>query len=94
MREIDALIARVERTQGVVFIRNGRHYGAADAAAHLRRKFKAAKGRVHTPEQFIELLATRSSITGRVYRVRLADGRELDSAAWLTQLHREIRKPR
>lgn len=91
MREIDALIARVERAQGVVFVRNGRDYSAAEAAAHLRRKFKAARGRVRTPEQFIEHLGTRSSITGRAYRVRLAEGRELDSALWLTQLLRQIR---
>ncbi len=50
--------------------------------------------RLRTPEQFIEHLGTRSSITSRAYRVRLADGRELDSATWLTQLLREIRQPR
>jgi len=94
MREVDALIAHVERAQGVVFIRNGREYRPTEAAAHLRRKLKAARGRVRTPEQFIEHLGTRSSISGRAYRVRLADGRELDSATWLTQLLREIRKPR
>lgn len=93
-QEIDALIARVEHARGVVFIRNGREYSASEAAAHLRRKLKAARGHIRTPEAFIEHLGTRSSITGKPYRVRLPDGRTLDSAAWLRQLLRELRSQR
>lgn len=93
-QEIEALIARVEHARGVVFIRNGREYSAGKAAAHLRRKRDAARGRIRTPEQFIEHLGTRSSITGKPYRVRLPDGRTLDSAAWLQQLLREVRAQR
>lgn len=93
-QEIEALIARVEHTRGVVFIRNGREYTASEAAAHLRRKLKAAHGRIRTPEQFIEHLGTRSSTTGKPYRVRLPDGRMLDSATWLRQLLREVRTQR
>ncbi len=89
--EIEALIARVAQSRDVVFIRNGSEHTAAEAAAHLRRKLAAAHGRVRTPEQFIDALGTRSSITGIAYRVRLADGRELESATWLRQLLRELR---
>ncbi|MCI4567595.1 DUF5329 domain-containing protein [Lysobacter sp. CFH 32150] len=92
--EIELLIARVEQARGVVFIRNGREYSADEAATHLRRKLKAARGRIRTPEQFIEHLGTRSSVTGKPYRVRLPDGRSLDSAAWLRQLLRDVRAQR
>ncbi len=92
--EIAALIKRVEQSDGVVFIRNGNEYPAAKAASHLRRKLRAAHGRVHTAEQFIGHLATRSSFSGRSYRVRLRDGREMDSAPWLYGLLRDLRAQR
>jgi hypothetical protein len=78
----------------VVFIRNGSAHSAVEAAAHLRRKLAAAHGRITTAEQFIDKLGTRSSMTGIAYRVRFADGREIDSAAWLRQLLRELRAER
>jgi hypothetical protein len=92
--EIDALIDRVAQSKGVTFIRNGSEYTAADAAAHLQRKRKSAGNRIRTPEQFIDKLGARSSMTGKPYRVRLANGQEMDSATWLTGLLREVRAGR
>lgn len=92
--DIAALIARVARAREVVFIRNGGEYPAARAAAHLRRKLGAVRGRTITAEQFIDRLGTRSSLTGSAYRVRLPDGREIDSAVWLRGLLREVRAQR
>ena len=92
--DIDALIARVAQTHGVVLIRNGSEHTPAEAAAHLQRKLAAAHGRISTAEQFIDVLATRSSFTGIAYRVRFADGHEVESAVWLRQLLREIRAGR
>jgi len=89
--EIDALIARVRQAQGVVFIRNGSDHTAPEAAAHLQRKREAVGDRFASAEQFIEAIGTRSSMTGRVYRVRTADGHEVDSATWLRGLLRELR---
>ena len=92
--EIEALIVRVEHADGVVFIRNGSEHSPVEAAAHLRRKLAAADGRITTTEQFIDKLGTRSSMTGMAYRVRFADGRQIDSATWLRQLLRELRAER
>jgi hypothetical protein len=90
-QEIELLIQRVGASKGVVFVRNGSEHSASDAATHLRRKLAASKGRITTPEQFIDKLGSRSSITGKPYRVRMPDGREMDSATWMTGLLREIR---
>ena len=92
--DIDALIARVGQANGVVFIRNGSAHTAAEAAAHLQRKRVAAHVAFASAEQFIDAVGTRSSLTGRVYRVRTPDGREVDSAAWLRGLLREVRAAR
>jgi hypothetical protein len=83
-RRIEALIAAVGKLQGATFIRNGSEHTAAEAADHLRLKWKNAGKRVRTAEDFIRYCATQSSMSGRKYRIRLADGRELDSADWFT----------
>ena len=92
--EISALIGKVEHARGVTFIRNGSAHDASEAAAHLRRKLAAAHGRIDSAERFIDAIGTRSSMTGIAYRVRFADGREIDSATWLRQLLRELRSER
>ena len=92
--EIEALIRRVAAARGVIFIRNGSEYTAAEAAKHLRRKLDASKGRIRTPEAFIDKLGSRSSMSGKPYRVRLPDGRVLDSATWLNGLLADIRAGR
>ena len=92
--EIDALIARVAQARQVVFIRNGSEHTAAEAAAHLRLKRRAAHAAFGSAEQFIDAVGTRSSLSGRAYRVRTADGREVDSAVWLRGLLRELRATR
>ena len=75
---------------GCRFQRNGSWHGAAEARAHLQRKYDylLKKNKVDTVEQFIERAASRSSMSGRAYRVQ-CDGKEQDSASWFnTQLKR------
>ena len=45
-------------------------------------------------QDFIDKLGSRSSMTGKPYRVRLPDGREMDSATWMTGLLEEVRAMR
>ena len=80
--KIEALIAAVEAHPDAVFIRNGREHRAAQAAAHLRMKWRRAGERIRTADDFITHLASASSLTGRKYRIRFADGRELDAAVF------------
>ena len=80
---IEALIGAVGRLQGAVFIRNGSEHTAAEAASHLRLKWKNAGRRVRSAEDFIRVCATESSITGRKYVIRFASGREVDAADYL-----------
>ena len=80
---IEALIGAVGRLQGAVFIRNGSEHTAAEAASHLRLKWKNAGRRVRSAEDFIRVCATESSITGRKYVIRFASGREVEAADYL-----------
>lgn len=91
---IDRLIDTVAQNKQARFIRNGSEYSAADAADFLRRKLQAYGDRVNTVQDFIDQIGTRSSTSGRLYTVRLADGREVPSADFLrAELARIEAKP-
>ena len=87
---IDFLLRGIETAKGVTFIRNGKAHDAADAGSHLRRKLAYADERIQTAEQFIKHAASESSVTGRNYQVRLADGTTLDAATYFKQQLREF----
>src|SRR5689334_3753235 len=69
--EIDTLLSRLEQS-GCEFYRNGSWYAATEAKTHLQRKLKAA-GAAGSTEQFIDALASKSSMSGKPYLVRCGD---------------------
>jgi hypothetical protein len=81
-KEIGQLMDALSRS-GCQFQRNGSWYGAAEARAHLQRKYDylLKKDRVDTAEQFIQRAASESSVSGRAYRVK-CQGSEQDASAW------------
>ena len=89
-QKIQALIASIEGLKGAVFIRNGSEHDAAQAAGHLRRKLDYAGKRITTAEQFIDKLATGSSMSGKPYKIRYADGRTVDSAVFFREQLRKL----
>ncbi|RPE81445.1 DUF5329 domain-containing protein [Vulcaniibacterium tengchongense] len=93
-REIEALIAALGRSN-CEFQRNGRWHGAAEAQAHLRRKYEWLRRRdlAGSAEQFIERAGSRSSTTGQPYRVRCPGQPETGSAQWLRARLAESRHP-
>lgn len=79
-KKIDYLIASIQALEGATFIRNGSEYSAVKAAEHLRKKLHNAGDKIQTADQFIDELGTESSMSGEKYRIRLKDGRLLESA--------------
>lgn len=67
------------------FLRNGSWYEASEAADHIRKKYKyvLGKGLVGSPEDFIKYSATKSSLSGKKYRVQCDQSQEIDSSTWL-----------
>jgi hypothetical protein len=88
--KIAALIEAVETLQGAKFIRNGTDYDAKAAADHLRLKLGKAGSQVKTAEDFIEGCASRSSVSGEKYRIRYADGREVEAGLFFYEKLKEI----
>ncbi len=86
---IEFLLAQVADSE-LEFVRNGKSHAGPNAAKHMRRKYEHYADRIHSPEDFIELAATMSMLSGQKYLVRNADG-IIPTAEWLQTLLGEYR---
>ncbi len=93
-QRIDRLIDAVGQHKDIRFVRNGREYTGAQAADFLRGKLKWRMEKVHTVQDFIDEIGTRSTTSGETYLVRHADGRTVPSAEFLRQELRRIEQKR
>jgi hypothetical protein len=91
-QKIEYLIRSVEQMSNAKFIRNGDAYDAKAAADHLRLKLRNAAGHCKTAEDFIRLCASKSSVSGKPYQIRFADGRVMTSEAFLRQKLKEFER--
>jgi hypothetical protein len=70
--EIDYLIAQVADSD-CTFIRNGREHDAEAASEHLKMKRERGKRHYDTTEEFVERIASKSSWSGKEYRIRCGE---------------------
>ena len=80
------------KTSDCIFIRNNKEHTSAEAASHMQKKYEHFKDRIKTPEDFIRLTATKSLMTGKLYYIKLKDGKKLSSEAWLLRALEEYRQ--
>ena len=80
------------RNSEVVFIRNNKEHTAHEAEDHMRKKYQHFKEQIKTPEDFIQFAGTKSLLSGRRYRVRLKNGKTIQSQKWLEIALEEYRK--
>lgn len=88
-KEIQHLLEFISQSD-CVFIRNNNEYPAGKAREHLETKYDYAKRWVESAEQFIERIASKSSISGKRYQVR-CQGQLIYSGDWLNQELRRYR---
>jgi hypothetical protein len=81
--EVDYLLNFIADS-GCTFIRNDSPNDSAAAADHLRYKYQRGQRWVDSADQFIDRIASGSSISGKPYRVRCGEV-ERNSAEWLRQ---------
>lgn len=87
---IEYLISMVAALPDAQFIRNGKAYGNRAAVDHLRDKLRLAGDQVRTAEDFIRYCASVSSLSGKPYEIRFADGRVVLSAQFLQEKLQEF----
>jgi len=82
-REIKGLLDFVEHSD-CQFVRNGTEYPGSQARAHLQKKldYLEGKDKVSSAEEFIDLAATKSSMSGTPYQVRCPAGTQ-PASTWL-----------
>jgi hypothetical protein len=88
--EINHLLTFI-RTSGCHFIRNDQSHDGHKAESHIKRKYGHFKERIKTAEDFIAYAATRSTVSGRLYRVR-CKGQEWPTHEWLQKELSTFRK--
>ena len=80
--EIDHLLNFVEHSTCRIN-RNGKFYDGSKAISHIKKKYAYFKNEIQTTEQFIELSATKSTMSGNYYMVECGDGEQVRTKDWL-----------
>ena len=89
---MENLLTAVGQQEQLIFIRNGSEHNAAEAESHLRLKLSKTKKRLSTAEQFVDKVASGSSISSKPYQVKLPGKDPVDAKIYLTELLAETDK--
>ncbi len=82
LAKIEFLLSAVG-SSGCIFIRNGKEHAAEDAEEHLRMKYRRGKKWATNAELFIDRIATKSSFSGKLYRIHCSAHEPQLTADWL-----------
>ena len=83
--EINYLISLVGES-GCTFIRNGKRYLGRDARAHLNSKRRRNAHLFDSAEEFIEMIASKSSMSGELYLISCKGKDQQTAGEWFTAL--------
>ena len=73
------------RNSDCVMIRNGKAHVGEDGAKHVQRKYDYFRNDISTTEEFIELSATKSTMSSKLYQVQCPGVAPQTSRDWLLQ---------
>lgn len=82
--EIRHLLEFVANTQ-CKYERNGSSHSGPDAVNHIKTKYDYFKDDIDTTEKFIELSATKSTMSGKFYMINCEGKEKIKSQQWLLQ---------
>lgn len=84
-KKIEFLLAQIEAQKAAKFWRNGSPYTPKEAAKHLRMKWEKAGKAIKTAQDFIEKIASKSSMSGKAYEIELSDGTKMETKVFLVK---------
>jgi len=79
--EVQHLLRFIENSN-CIFIRNNDEHTSKKAKSHIEKKYNYYKSKISSAEDFIKYSATKSSMSGKFYKVR-CNGNEQTSSQWL-----------
>jgi len=88
--EINQLLDFIKQSP-CTFIRNGKNHTAKDALKHIKKKYHYFEDDIDSAEKFIELSATKSSMSGKKYQIICANKDMISSQQWLLNQLAKIR---
>ncbi len=91
--KIEKLISSFRDIDGAKFIRNAQEHTVDKAITHLTNKWERRKTQIKTAQDFIAIVASSSSTTGKGYVIRYSDGSEITSEEWFRKQLEIIEKP-
>ena len=75
--------------------RNGKKHDSEDAYSHVKRKYEYFQGEIRTSEDFIEYSASKSTMSGKFYRIFCKNESAVLTRDWLLEeLHDYRERPR
>ncbi|CAM3073202.1 hypothetical protein SB6411_01480 [Klebsiella spallanzanii] len=89
---INAMLDALAQKKDLIFVRNGDAHTCEEAVSHLRLKLGNTRNRINTAEQFIDKVASSSSITGKPYIVRIPGKSDENAQPYLHALIAETDK--
>lgn len=91
-KEIQQLLDALKAEEDAVMIRNGKEHSSEEGAKHLMMKYEKEQKRIKSAEDFIEQVASKSSMSGEDYQIRLKDGTTVTTKEWFAGKLEELRK--
>jgi len=88
--EIDHLLGAIGKSE-CAFVRNGTRHSAEKAEEHLRMKYKRGRRYATSAETFIERLASKSSMTRKLYMMECPGVEAEPAGEWLMRRLEEFR---
>lgn len=71
--------------------RNGTSYPSSKAVAHIEKKYAYFRSDIETTEEFIELSASKSTMSGNYYMVSCGSDEAIKTQQWLLQELQDFR---
>jgi hypothetical protein len=90
-KKIDADYETVHKANSNASLKDDRkNYTAEKAANHLRRKLNKVKDKLFTVDEFIDNVASASSLSREPYRIIKPNGETVETRIYLRELLQEI----
>lgn len=81
-QEINHLLAFVASTT-CQYERNGSVYDGTRAEQHIKKKYAYFKDKINSAEDFIKYSATKSTMSGKLYKIHCGNMATQNSSDWL-----------
>ena len=90
VKEVNHLLAYVKNS-GCIINRNGSDHPAEEGVSHIEKKYDYFRDDISNTEEFIELSATKSTMSGDYYTVKCPGKETIKTQDWLLE---ELKKYR